>query len=612
MISRRRFFSIMIIFIVVFILFQGLQTGRTLLNDIGLNTNFRQTDLSYSDVMKYKEGFFEDSSMADIENDGGQIIYIGAAEENTREMLSEWAGYTGRRIYHLEELPEKSNASLILIEGDYLKDNINALESAARAETDILCMNLPDAGVISADESLMNLLGISSVYSESVTVDGIHLFSGFLLGGERIFSSEETDNARQDLALEMPWYIVRKNTKTYMRGMLSDKEKGDMDNEDLPSVIWRNYYKSGEVYVVSGDYLSNRYIAMGILEAVMAEREESYLYPVVNAQEFSLINSPIAADENMDTMREIYGASLTRFEADIVMPQLQSLFSTYGFKPTCYMAPKYDYDDPSVTKDEFIDHYLGVLREAGGELGLSASYKGNISVKDKIYHDASYYAGEESGYKIHAYYTDLHDIEAVAELIQDHQLWESVNTLTVPQADDFPVIGYYGYDMTVRQITTDTLRHTFTDDLELMGLETALGYENAALYMNEVYWPEDESHEWQNAYNTASENISTYNAPFKSFDRVTASESDSRIREYLSLSYTSERIGDHINIHIDDYTGDTWFVLRTHNEGILSVDGGEFEEIEEGAYLITALKDDVDVSLYSVFEDELYPERNKK
>ena len=37
---------------------------------------------------------------------------------------------------------------------------------------------------------------------------------------------------------------------------------------------------------------------------------------------------------------------------------------------------------------------------------------------------------------------------------------------------------------------------------------------------------------------------------------------------------------------MEGITGPAWFVLRTHNEAIEDMEGGSWQELEEGAYLI--------------------------
>jgi hypothetical protein len=70
----------------------------------------------------------------------------------------------------------------------------------------------------------MGLLGIKEIRQPEVSLAGVHLFSGFFLGGERIYREDDDGNGGEDhsLNLDVPWYVTRVKTKTYMRGILSD------------------------------------------------------------------------------------------------------------------------------------------------------------------------------------------------------------------------------------------------------------------------------------------------------------------------------------------------------------------------------------------------------
>lgn len=79
------------------------------------------------------------------------------------------------------------------------------------------------------------------------------------------------------------------------------------------------------------------------------------------------------------------------------------------------------------------------------------------------------------------------------------------------------------------------------------------------------------------------------------FTKTSISESDSRIRTFLGLNYESSRDGDKIHVTIQNRVGSAWFILRTHGEEIVSVEGGDFEMIETDAYLIRADEDCLDI-----------------
>ena len=84
------------------------------------------------------------------------------------------------------------------------KDNIKAVSDAAEKGVNVIVSGLPDAEKIEKNDRLRKLLGIRYVEQNEVTLDGIHLFEGFLLGGEVIYQAkDEKEEKNQDMDLKI-------------------------------------------------------------------------------------------------------------------------------------------------------------------------------------------------------------------------------------------------------------------------------------------------------------------------------------------------------------------------------------------------------------------------
>lgn len=88
-----------------------------------------------------------------------------------------------------------------------------------------------------------------------------------------------------------------------MVGLLPEESGKDVENEDLPTLIWRNGMDKGSVFAVVGDYLKDS-SASGFLDGMLAEAFPYALYPVVNAQNLSMVDFPVFADENNGEIQE--------------------------------------------------------------------------------------------------------------------------------------------------------------------------------------------------------------------------------------------------------------------------------------------------------------------
>ena len=119
------------------------------------------------------------------------------------EMLGNWALYMKRELQYYESIFDYDEAisskkqktpQFILIDPDYVDwddtKQIRSLQSSMENGVNLIFGKLPDVSVVSSHKLLRRLLGINEITSEHVTAEGIHLYGGFLLGGEAIYKAE--------------------------------------------------------------------------------------------------------------------------------------------------------------------------------------------------------------------------------------------------------------------------------------------------------------------------------------------------------------------------------------------------------------------------------------
>ncbi len=104
--------------------------------------------------------------------------------------------------------------------------------------------------------------------------------------------------------------------------------------------------------------------------------------------------------------------------------------------------------------------------------------------------------------------------------------------------------------------------------------------------MHRIMWPETEDDRWEKYFNKVFSNVSTYFHNFTFMEDTTLSESDRRVRSLLNLSYEIEKEDDGIVVYATDIRQEAWFLLRTHGQKIADITNGEYEQIEQDAYLV--------------------------
>lgn len=590
MVSRRKFFSIAIMMFVLLFLFQFSMVLRDRQNTYDVNSNLAPKQNDGKNVWKNEE--LDPASVGTT--DRRYVLFVGDSSSDMAEAVSRWCTYAKwdiSKCSSMEKFKEndKNLPGMLILESEKyaLDDNLKKIEELEQKGVIIVFGCLEDPKNIEKNQELQDLLGIYKIVSKKTELTGAKLFEGLLLGGEVIYETPEDkdERDRQDLQLNVPWYQVGSGTKTYMVGLLDQsKQKETVENEELPTLIWRNGIRNGSIFCVVGDYMKDS-TALGLLDGMVAEASSYYIYPVVNAQNLSMINFPVFADENNEQMMELYSQSITGMTRDIMWPSLISIVEKGGLKMTCFMQPQTNYEDGIEPTSKDLVFYLKQMKEQNAEAGLSMQYKNAESLRDKLNQDAEFFRKADSSYKYGAAYTEEKDLDTVKALMNT-ELMKNVSTLVCEYTEDEPVISYCTDSVTLQSVTSDGMNYTYSDDIRMRSIQSSLGYTNVMLNMQKIFWPERKKDRWQIMQKRFSSNLLTYWKNFTGFDSTTLSESNTRTRTFLNLDFSETRTDDEITLKTSE--SGSWFILRTHGEEIEEIEGGTQKKLEDNVYLIQA------------------------
>lgn len=611
MVSRRNYLTVAIMMLILFFMFQFTGVMKNQLNEYGVNEYDQSTYTHLNAENTFSDTVSGSSASADV-------FYVGAVSEDVAKVVSSWCEYSKRTLQTYQTLsacetvPENQ---LIILDGlttVRTDADILILQEWIDKGVNIIFARMPDVSVIQKSAQLEQMLGINRIVITNVTLNGMHLFSGFFLGGERIYEAQnKEDEKRQDLDHNIPWYVTGAGTKAYLVGTLTDEvfdqtvprslleefsnmEKTSVKNNLLPAVIWRYGTTNSKVFCVNDDFLTD-VSGIGILSAMTAQISDYEIYPVVNAQNLVAADMPAFSSENEEKMQELYAQSASAVYREIIWPSLVALQETTGAKLTCMVSPQFTYDDEQEPDGSEVAYYLKQLKEQDGELGWSATNRSNLSVSEKLTLDKPFWKDYGANYKITSAY--LRDGSQKADAVQALKN-EDVRTVVVSDDDSTsPIISYAGENITQQKVTSAGITHTFSDDLKLRSMETALGYSNITLDLLSVTYPETEQDSWEKMLRKLSPNLTTFWKPFEAFTHTTLSESDQRIRRFLAIDYEQERQNNNITVKVDNFDQQAWFVLRLNGETVKSVKGGKSTRIEDGAYLICAEKDTITIKV---------------
>ena len=590
MVSRRKFFSIAIMIFVLLFLFQFSMVLRDRQNTYDVNSNLAPKQNDGKNVWKNEE--LDPASVGTT--DRRYVLFVGDSSSGMAEAVSRWCTYAKwdiAKCSSMEKFKEndKNLPGILILESEKyaLDDNLKKIEELEQKGVIIVFGCLENAENIEKNQELQDFMGICKVVSGKTEITGVKLFEGLLLGGEVVYETPEDkdERDRQDLQLNVPWYQVGSGTKTYMVGLLDQsKQKETVENEELPTLIWRNGIRNGSIFCVVGDYMKDS-TALGLLDGMVAEASSYYIYPVVNAQNLSMINFPVFADENNEQMMELYSQSITGMARDIMWPSLISIVEKGGLKMSCFMQPQTNYEDGIEPTSRDLVFYLKQMKEQNAEAGLSLQYKNAESLRDKLNQDAEFFRKADSSYKYGAAYTEEKDLDTVKALMNT-ELMKNVSTLVCEYTEDEPVISYCTDSVTLQSVTSDGMNYTYSDDIRMRSIQSSLGYTNVMLNMQKIFWPERKKDRWQIMQKRFSSNLLTYWKNFTGFDSTTLSESNTRTRTFLNLDFSETKTDDEITLKTSESGG--WFILRTHGEEIEEIEGGTQKKLEDNVYLIQA------------------------
>lgn len=247
-----------------------------------------------------------------------------------------------------------------------------------------------------------------------------------MLGGETIYD---------DYAQEMPYARLDDSVTAYAVAQSEDAWLQELDNEDLPAIIWRYAPDVGKVYVVNGDYLTGQ-MGAGLLTGFAADTESVYLYPVVNAQVSVVENYPTLADENKDYMEREYGQNSSIVFRDILWPSIVAIYFDTDDVMTVTGAFRLDYDDREKLDENLLRFYYEQVTKESGEIGLSGYQVSDVPLEEKLEEDLDFLEEVLPNYEILTFQAgDLEEAQ-YASLVGEGNLLEDVNTVLENYRED--------------------------------------------------------------------------------------------------------------------------------------------------------------------------------
>lgn len=257
-----------------------------------------------------------------------------------------------RLISSLEEMEDWEKDGIVTIVATEELDGIGnplLLSAYAREGMDFVFACLPNEE--SCDQVCMDFLGIRAWGGER-KIEGYALMEG--LYAEKPFLQKEAALTTTDVTLSG-------TCKVFMNEYDEKKEVKDR----IP-LMWRTFCEDGEIFVMNHPFLKeNR--GIGLLAMTLAQFEEYYLYPVVNARILAVDYIPLLTDHFDESCLAEYSRTGEEMVRDVAWPGLISLSSRHDF-PLTLLCRKGEGE-----KEKELESYLAQASRYQFEVGWGGS-----------------------------------------------------------------------------------------------------------------------------------------------------------------------------------------------------------------------------------------------
>ncbi|MCI8779077.1 MAG: DUF2194 domain-containing protein [Lachnospiraceae bacterium] len=591
-ISRSNFAAISVTMIAILILFQFSNLSAIYASQAMKNANALQ------DVSITVNKTVQASNL--LSTSSYTTALVGSKSNQETIIAEEWCVYTKQPYYRFPSLDAfygniSKNCKLLIV-NSYVIDSshdVDILEQTAKRGVNIILTSLPDISIFRSYPKLMELTGIRKIEADSYYTNGMTVFEGFLLGGKTTYT---------ELKKSIPYFLLQSGTKTYISASIKHQERKHIKNEELPPVLWRNYYENGFVFSVNYDFFQD-HTGLGMLTAMLSETNSYNIYPIVDAQSVICQNFPYLSNENSDRISQQYFYNSKAFCENVLWPDVVSILGATDDKFSGMIAPKLEYSSSAEIDQDVLSFYFKQTERITGELGISGEQMESRSFhKDKIMYDTKKFKQLAPDYTFTVFSPGSMPesaYEGYLKFYSKDSILSNIRTLILPKEyQHSPVLSFYNTKILSMSCISDGFSHTDGEDLYLRSIETALGYSAISLDFSRVLYPSGKSDDWTSLSRDMARYLDTYWKSFrKAFEQVNISQADQKVRKFFALDYHSHRRNNTISLSITNFDEEASFLLDLTDEKIVSVSGGTFIKAEKDKYVIHATKKNVAIEV---------------
>ena len=599
MMNKRVMLSILLLFAVVFVLFMFSVLSVNFLSASEGNQRDSAVSAVTGETALTADDFAADNAANDESANPLALLITDSTDDLA--VFTQWCTYNKYRYLSYNSWPDASDLSgaAVVIVGQmaYETDAADTLLTYTQTGIPLLFTRLPEYETLAASTALRDIFGIEACVSPAYTADGLKLFADFFISSERIYTEGDFYGEKDDTQFTLPYYTLRAGYEGYMVGLLDNQTDLGIENQQLPTLLWRSFTGNSQVFVVNTDLFSGQGM-LGVITAFLSQADSWYLYPVVNARTILMTDFPFLSYENSKDIQQLYSRDTPGFQRDIIWPNVVKIFRNYGAVANFFVSPQLDYADGEAASADDLALYLELIKGQSGAIGLSFSQVSDLAIEDVASAAISFFSEHLPSFRFYTAFAGQFSYAQWQAFLEGEQadILDALSLVLFPNSDDSPLLQFLTEDVLTVQITADGYAHETLDDLQLISLMTALGYAAQQVDMTRALLPQDDEDDWGNLSELWSKG-DTFYRDFEDFESTSVYELETRARRLLGMNFLCKRSGDTLTLTLSPLDEEQWFVLRLQSETVVSVSGGEAAQISDTAWLVHVTQENVAITL---------------
>lgn len=528
-----------------------------------------------------------------------------------------------------------------------LKDNISqTLAYMKKKAKEVTLSNIP--------HSLDQYKNVVITFEEVSALPNIPMLEEYVAEGGKVFFAirPEIKSSLQNLYRKLGIYeigefvtpngmkltsnvLIKQNLLTLKNGEIPENSSLSVGLDKLSTIyaesidhiplLWDTAYKKGKFMVFNGTMLEaaeNR----GVITGAISLMNEDFIYPIMDMKVVYIDDFPAPIPEGKNNIiYEEYRRDTPSFYQDIWWPEMQRIAANYDVKYTGLVIQSYnDKVTPPFKKEmhnrnTFVQYGRELLK-MGGEIGIHGYNHQSLTVNAKAVEDLGYHAWKNQAdmeaslntvenyvrelfpnYEIKTYVPPSNRIDQVGEAALKNAI-PSINVLSsmyIPDSVEYTTVHEFdqGEGFIHFPRITSGYEYTMQKKWAMANAVTSLGVFSHFIHPDDILDDVRSSKKkWSKLEKEYNRFMREVHRDYSWLRSTTARNAGKQLTNYLQADVYIEAKKDRLIVHIDKFSGEMHFILRTKKK-IGKLENCEVQKIDENVYFVRAKKAKIELGL---------------